>query len=208
MKNSTCWFMFAAAVATAFPLSLAHAVETGKPAPDFTLTDIQGKTHTLSHYKGRTVVLEWVNSGCPVVKRHYQSKNMQGTQQAAAAHGAVWLQINTSQPGGQGNLSDAEAAAWQRQQGTTVTAYLQDRNEQVGRLYGAKATPHLYVINPDGVLVYQGAIDDSPSAKAADTHRAKNYVKAALVALKEGRPIEKGTTQAYGCGIKYSRSDA
>jgi peroxiredoxin len=207
MKRNTRSLVFAAAIAAALMATSVLAVETGQPAPDFTLTDIQGKSHALSQYRGRPVVIEWVNAGCPVVKRHYDSQNMQATQKAAAADGAVWLQINTSQRGGQGNMSDAEAAAWLKKQGATVTAYLHDRSERVGRLYGAKATPHLYVIDAEGVLVYQGAIDDNPSAKAAETLKSHNYVKAALAALKAGRPVERGTTQAYGCGIKYSRSD-
>jgi len=207
MKNIIRFLISAAALAMIFAASVARALETGKPAPDFTLTDITGKTHKLSDYRGRVVVIEWVNSGCPVVQRHYNSKNMQDTQKAAATAGAVWLQVNTSQSGDQGHMGDAEAAAWLKQQGATVTAYLKDYSEKVGRLYGAKATPHLYVVDAQGVLAYQGAIDDNPRAKEADTHKSHNYVKAALASLKEGRPVEKGATQAYGCGIKYSRSD-
>lgn len=207
MKNMIRYLISAAALAGFLTSSVARALETGKPAPDFTLTDITGKKHSLSDYRGRVVVLEWVNSECPVVKRHYNSRNMQDTQRAAAADGAVWLQINTSQPGDQGNMSDAGAAAWLKEQGATVTAYLKDYSETAGRLYGAKATPHLYVVDARGVLAYQGAIDDNPRAREADTHKAHNYVKAALASLKAGKPVEKGSTQAYGCGIKYSKRD-
>lgn len=199
--------VFAAAVVAAFSGSTSRAsVESGKPAPDFTLTDVTGKTHRLSDYQGKIVVLEWVNSGCPFVQRHYRTGNMQSTQQAAAADGAVWLQISSSRAGAQGDLDNAEAAEWQRENGARATAYLRDLSGKVGRLYGAKATPHMFVINPEGVLVYQGAIDDKPSAKDAETMKAKNYVKAALSAIKAGKPVEKAATQAYGCPIKYERN--
>jgi peroxiredoxin len=205
MKSIAKSFLFVAAVAATLATTVARAVvEVGKPAPDFSLTDVQGKTHKLSDYKGKVVVLEWVNSGCPIVKAHYEAKNMQDTQKVAAADGAVWLQINTSGPGAQGNLSDAEAAKWQKEQGVTATAYLKDYTGKVGRLYGAKTTPHMFIVNKDGTLAYQGAID---SGNSRDIPTATNYVKAALASIKAGKPIEKAATKAYGCAVKYPKSD-
>jgi peroxiredoxin len=206
MKTIAKPFVFAAACAAVLAVNFARAgVESGKPAPDFTFNDIHGKTQSLSDFKGKVVVLEWVNSGCPVVQRHYQAGNMQSTQKAAAAQGAVWIQINSGYPGGQGDLDNAEAAKWQKSNGVTATTYFRDPTGKVGKLYGAKATPHMYVINQEGTLVYQGAIDDKPNAKGADTLKANNYVKAALAAIQAGKPVEKAATQAYGCAIKYGR---
>lgn len=201
-RSVLCAAAFSAALLVT---SVRAAVEVGKPAPDFTLADATGKPVKLSDFKGKTVVLEWVNSGCPVVRAHYDSKNMQGTQKVAAEHGAVWLQINTSSAGDQGNLDNAGALAWQKRMGVTATAYLQDGAGRVGRLYGAKATPHMFVVNAEGVLVYAGAID---SGGGRDVATAKNYVKAALASLKDGKPIEVSTSRAYGCAIHYPRSDS
>lgn len=203
MKTIAKTFLFAVAFAAAFAGRVFAAAETGKTAPDFTLTDITGKTHRLSDYQGKVVVLEWTNAGCPVVGRHYRSHNMQNTQKAAAQDGVVWLQINTSAKGAQGDLSDAEALAWLKKNDASSTAYLRDRTGQVGRLYGAKATPHMFVINAEGVLVYQGAIDDQPNARESETTKAHNYVKAVLASLKDGKPVAKADTQAYGCAVKY-----
>lgn len=200
MKTIAKSSLVAAAFATV--LAFAHAaVEVGKPAPDFTLTDITGKTHRLSDYQGRVVVIEWVNPGCPIVRAHYNAKNMQGTQELAAGQGAVWLQIHT---GAAGTQSDREAAAWLKKVGATSTAYLKDTTGKVGRLYGAKTTPHMFIVNRDGVLAYQGAID---SGNSRDIPTAKNYVKAALFSLKEGRPIEQAATKPYGCAVKYPKQD-
>ena len=176
------------------------AVESGKPAPDFTFTDLSGKTHTLSEYRGKVVVLEWLNPGCPVVLRHYRSGSMPSTQAAAAKEGAVWLQINSS---AMGDLDVVKSVEWQTKNGAVATAYIRDQSGALGRLYGAETTPHLYVISKDGVLAYQGAIDDQPNASQANTMSAHNYVKAALAALKAGKPVEKSSTPSYGCGVKY-----
>lgn len=210
MKTPAKLLSLAATFAALCSLNPARAaVEIGQPAPDFTLTDITGKTHHLSDFKGKIVVLEWVNPGCPIVQKHYNSHNMQDTQKAAAADGVVWLAINSAgYPGAQGNLSNEEAAAWQKNMGAVMTAYLRDQTGKVGHLYNANATPHMFVIKADGILAYQGAIDSIPSGNTADIAKATNYVKAALAAIKAGRPVEKTSTQAYGCSVKYgSKSD-
>ena len=175
-------------------------VESGRPAPDFSVTDIAGKTHRLADFRGRIVVLEWLNPGCPFVVRHYRSGNMQSTQQAAAAAGAVWLQVNS---GAMGDLDPVKSAEWQKKQGVTVTAYIRDQTGKLGRVFDAKTSPHLFVIGADGRLAYQGAIDDQPNASVTNTTSAHNYVKAALAALRDGKPVETTSTPPYGCGVKY-----
>lgn len=187
-------------VASLLSVSASAAVESGKPAPDFTFTDAAGKTRKLSEYRGKVVVLEWLNPTCPVVGRHYRSGNMQATQKTAADEGAVWLQINSS---AMGDLDAAASAEWQKKQGVVAAAYIRDQSGNLGRLFAAETTPHVYVIAKDGTLAYQGAIDDQPTASLANTTSAHNYVKAALAALKAGKPVEKPKTQPYGCGVKY-----
>lgn len=180
--------------------SAATAIQSGQPAPDFTFTDLAGRTQKLSDFQGKIVILEWISPGCPYVLRHYRSGNLPDTQAKAAAAGAVWLQINSAAVG---DLDAAKSKEWQKKQNVVATAYIRDPSGQLGRLYGAQTTPHLYVIARDGTLAYQGAIDDQPQASLANTMSAHNYVKAALAALAAGRPVEKTTTEAYGCGIKY-----
>ena len=189
-------FMAVAAVARA-------AVEVGAPAPDFAVTDIHGKTHKLSGYKGKTVVLEWINPECPVVGKHYNSGNMQALQKAATSDGVVWIAINSGGKGKQGDYDDARAAAWLKEQNAAVTAYVRDQGGQIGKLYGARTTPHMYVIDGTGTLVYNGAIDSIRSGNPNDIPKAENYVAAALKAVKEGKPVAKATTQPYGCAVKY-----
>ena len=200
MKSFPRRFVVAVAFAAAFAFAPA-AVDVGKPAPDFALVDTAGKTHQLSDYRGKVVVLEWVNPGCPIVQAHYNARNMQGTQQMAAEQGAVWLQIHTAAARTQ---ADREAANWLKKMGARGTVWLKDTTGKVGRMYGAQTTPHMYIVNPDGMLVYQGAID---SGDGRNIPAATNYVKAALAALKAGRPIEKPSTKAYGCAVKYPKSD-
>ncbi len=189
-----------------FPVAVAAAdagkpvVDSGKPAPAFTVTDVAGKTHSLSDYRGKVVVLEWLNPACPFVVRHYRSGNMPATQALAAADGAVWLQVNST---AMGDLDAAKTLEWQKKQGVVATAYIRDQDGKLGRLFGAQTTPHLYVIAKDGTLAYQGAIDDQPSASLANTTSAHNYIKAALAALKAGKPVEPASTAPYGCGVKY-----
>lgn len=201
MKSLVRTLIGATTMVATFSASVAFsAVESGKLAPDFTFTDLSGKSHRLSDFRGKIVVLEWLSPGCPYVLRHYRSGNMPDTQAVAAADGAVWLQINSS---AMGDLDAAISAAWQKKQGVIAAAYIRDESGKLGRLYGAQTTPHLFVIGKDGTLAYQGAIDDQPQASLANTTSAHNYVKAALAALKAGRPVEKAVTQPYGCGVKY-----
>ncbi len=177
------------------------AVAPGQPAPDFTVTDIAGQKHTLSAYRGKIVVLEWLAPGCPYVLRHYRSGNLPATQSAALADGAVWLQINSS---AMGDLDLAKTEEWRKKNGVApAVAYIRDEAGRLGRAFGAETTPHLFVISADGKLAYQGAIDDQPSASQANTVHAHNYVKAAIAALKAGRPVETATSKPYGCGVKY-----
>ena len=179
-------------------------VEVGSPAPNFTLTDINGQTHSLSDYKGKVVVLEWNNPDCPFVKKHYDSGNIPSLQKAAAAGGIVWLTINSGAPGGEGgDYTPAEINSWLQKNNATPTAYFHDADGKVGHLYGAKTTPDMYVINADGILVYKGAIDSIRSANIDDIAKATNYVKAALDALKSGQPIAKPVSEPYGCSVKY-----
>lgn len=184
----------------------AHAAPAvGQPAPDFTLTDINGKQHSLSSYKGKTVVLEWVNPHCPIVMKHYEkSGNIPATQKAAVADGAVWLTINSGHAGAQGDFAPEEVAAWSKKNNTAFTAYLRDQSGKVGKLYDARHTPTLFIVSPEGTLIYAGGIDDISSGNAADIARANNYVKAAFADLKAGKPVAKAVTKAYGCNVKYA----
>lgn len=178
-------------------------VQIGKAAPDFIAADATGKPVKLSSFKGKTVVLEWNNPGCPFVQKHYDSGNMQKTQAAAHAQGVVWLTINSGAPGKQGYMTGAEAQAFEQKEKAHATAYLLDPKGVVGKLYDAKTTPHMYVINPAGTLVYAGAIDDKPTADPADIKTAKNLVLAALSDVKAGKPVAVASSKPYGCAVKY-----
>lgn len=181
-----------------------QAATVGQPAPAFTLTDLAGVSHNLSDFKGKTVVLEWVNPECPFVVKHYEkSGNLPATQKAAVADGVVWLLINSAAPGKQGDYDTAKATAWLEKNKAAATAYLRDVDGKVGKAYDAKTTPQIYVINAEGVLVYNGAIDSVRSTNAADIEKSENYAAAALAAVKAGKPVEKPVTQPYGCSVKY-----
>jgi peroxiredoxin len=180
------------------------APQTGQPAPEFTLTDSNGKSHKLSDFKGKFVVLEWLNHGCPFVIKHYGSGNMQGLQKEYTGKDVVWLSIASSAPGKQGNMSPEETNKTKEEKGSAASAVLLDADGTVGKLYDAKVTPELYVIDPEGVLIYMGAIDDVKSVDAADIAGAKNYVKQALDEAMAGKAISEPVTTAYGCGIKYN----
>lgn len=175
----------------------------GKPAPTFSLNDASGRVVSLSDFAGKTVVLEWSNPDCPSVKKHYESGNMQKTQAAAAAAGTVWLTINSSAPGKQGYMTPEEAKTFTAGQQSRRTAYLLDPAGTVGMAYGAKATPHMYIVNSRGNLVYNGGIDDRPSTDKADIDGARNHVLAALSELKAGKPVSVPTSRPYGCSVKY-----
>lgn len=190
--------------ALALPATAQAAPEVGQPAPAFTGTDSNGVTHSLSDFAGKTVVLEWFNHECPYVKKFYETNTMQGWQQAAKDEGIVWLTINSGAEGKQGYLDAAATNALIAEQKSMETARILDTDGTIGRLYNARTTPHMFVINGEGTLVYMGAIDDRPTVDKADIEGAKNYVKAALDALKAGTPIEHAVTQPYGCSVKYS----
>ncbi|MDB6115897.1 MAG: thioredoxin family protein [Lacunisphaera sp.] len=182
----------------------AETAAVGRAAPDFTLTDINGKPHSLSEYKGKTVVLEWVNPECPFVQKHYdRSGNMPRLQQAAAADGIVWLTINSAAPGKEGDYDADRVKDWQGRVHSSATDYLRDQDGKVGRLYDARTTPHMYVINASGTLVYAGGIDSIRSSNVGDIAKATNYVAAALADVKAGRPVRTPNSQPYGCSVKY-----
>jgi len=185
------------------PAPALAAAAVGQAAPDFTLTDVKGAQHALSSYKGKWVVLEWVNYDCPFVKKHYGSGNLPKLQKAYTAKGVVWLTINSSALGKQGNFPNAEIESRSKAAGAAFSAYLLDPDGTVGRAYGAKTTPHMYVIDPSGKLLYAGGIDDKPSTDVADIATAKNFVQAALDEAMAGKPVTVATSTPYGCSVKY-----
>lgn len=194
------------------PLGFAHAAATtppaatavvGSPAPDFSLTDSNGKTQSLSQYKGKYVVLEWFNEGCPYVKKHYESGNMQKLQKEYGGKGVVWLTIISSAPGKQGAGTAVEVNAKRGEWKIASAATVLDPQGQAGQLYGAKTTPHMYVIDPKGTLIYMGAIDDKATSDPADIPASKNYVQAALDQSMAGKPVAESATVPYGCSVKY-----
>jgi len=182
--------------------SVFAAPKVGTPAPDFTATDSRGQTVKLSDYQGKFVVLEWTNDGCPFVQKHYQG-NMQSLQKDATAKGAVWLSVISSKPGSQGYVSGSEADAIVKKHGAAPSAVLLDPDGKVGRLYDAKTTPHMFIVDPKGTLVYAGGIDSIPSADVEDIAKAKPYVKTALAEAMAGKPVSEPVTKPYGCSIKY-----
>lgn len=179
-------------------------VATGAAAPEFSVIDATGATRTLADFAGQDVILEWTNAGCPYVRKHYDAGNMQALQRDAAARNAVWLQVISSAPGEQGYLDGPGAAARVTQDQATVTATLLDAEGVMGRAYGALNTPQMVMINGDGLIVYQGAIDDRPSARPETLEGATNYVRAAWADIDAGRPVQVAQTTPYGCGVKYS----
>ncbi len=184
------------------PRLVAQAV-VGQAAPAFSAADTQGRPHALDQYKGKWVVLEWTNHECPFVKKHYGSDNMQKLQKAYTARGVVWLTVISSAPGKQGHVTPAQADQLTKERGAAPSAVLLDSEGRMGRAYGAKTTPHMFVIDPAGKLVYAGAIDDTPSTDPADIPAARNYLSAALDAALAGRPVAVATSTPYGCSVKY-----
>jgi AhpC/TSA family len=196
-------FVLSALMLAAAPAFAATAV-VGQPAPAFSVTDASGKAVSLADFKGKTVVLEWVNPGCPYVRKHYDSANMQGTQKGATDKGVVWLAVNSTAPGHGDYKKPADMAAWMRSQIAAATHTLMDSDGKLGKAYGARTTPHLYIVDAKGTLAYAGGIDDKPSADPADVKTAKNYVNAALGDVIAGKPVAPATTRPYGCSVKYS----
>lgn len=185
--------------------SLSTAITTGEQAPDFTLTDHTGTTHSLSDFAGQAVVLEWFNHECPFVVKHYREGHMQALQDKYAEKGIVWLLINSGAVGEQGYTTADQAHEVLGNWNVNVPV-LFDTDGTVGRMFGARTTPHMYIISKDGTLVYQGAIDSIRSARTADVERAENYVVAAITAYLAGEEIVNHTTQPYGCSVKYARN--
>ena len=204
MRHATIWAVALALVLVAGPF-FAHAANVGAPAPAFTGTDTKGKTHTLAEFRGKWVVLEWHNNGCPYVKKHYGSGKMQARQREWTGKGVVWLTVISSGPGMQGYVTAADADAYAAQSKAVPTAILLYPKGEIGRLDDARTTPQMYVVNPQGVLIYSGAIDDKPSTNPADVATATNYVSAALTEAMAGKPVTTPTTRPYGCSVKYAR---
>jgi peroxiredoxin len=190
----------ALAVAAVAP---ARAVTNGAEAPGFTITDTAGKAVRLADYRGRYVVLEWTNPECPFVRKHYSSGNMQALQKEWGAQDVVWLAINSTNSSHSEFKTPDEMRAWMRDQGAAPAATLIDASSDTGRAYGARTTPHMFVVDPAGRLVYQGAIDDRRSANPADAKLANNYVRAALTEARAGKPVTVASTPPYGCSVKY-----
>ena len=180
-----------------------NAPAVGKAAPEFTAVDTYGKSHALSQYRGKWVVLEWLNHGCPYVRKHYNGNAMQALQKKYADKGVVWLSIVSSAPGKQGHHSNDEANALTKEKGAAPHAVLVDESGTVGRMYDARTTPHMFVINPQGTLMYMGGIDDKPSARASDLQGARQHVDIALQEAMAGKPVSVPTSQPYGCNVKY-----
>ncbi len=176
----------------------------GQPAPAFTAVDTSGRTVSLADFKGRHVVLEWVNPGCPFVQKHYSAANMQGTQSDAVGKGVVWLAVNSTAPDAYDYRKPAEMAAWMQEQKARASATLMDGDGKLGRAYGARTTPHMFVIDPAGKLVYAGAIDSKPTGRVSDIAGATNYVKQVVAEALAGKVVSTPTTTPYGCSIKYS----
>jgi peroxiredoxin len=204
MKTKTLFVTLALTALCSGSLFAAESPKVGTPAPGFSLTDAHGQSHSLGQYKGKYVVLEWFNPGCPFVQKHYKSENMQKLQKEFTGKGVVWLTIDSSAPGEQGNLTPAEAQKQMKAWNMDSTALLLDPNGQVGHEYGATNTPHMFVLNPKGDVIYEGAIDSKASTDQSDIKVATNYVKAALTEAMAGQPVQTATTKAYGCGIKYA----
>jgi peroxiredoxin len=194
-------FVLAAALALATAPAIAATV--GQPAPEFSAPDLTGKPVTLSDFRGKFVVLEWTNPECPYVRRHYDSGNMPSLQKEVAAKDVVWLAVNSTSPSSGEFKTPEEMKKWLGEKGAAPKATLIDKDGKVGRLYGARTTPHMYVVDPQGKLVYAGAIDDKRWASTAETKSAKNHVRAALDEALAGKPVTVAATSPYGCSVKY-----
>jgi peroxiredoxin len=180
-------------------------VKIGEKAPDFPMKGTDGKEHKLSDYLGKTVVLEWFNHDCPFVKKHYDPsvKNMQSLQKSATDDGVIWVSINSSAQGKQGHLTTEEAIEISTEKAAHPSVILLDANGKIGKLYGARTTPHMFIIDKAGILRYMGAIDSTPSTDASDISASKNYISQALAEIKADKPVNEPVTEAYGCSVKY-----
>ena len=201
MKTKLLTTILTLAASTA--LFAADSPAVGTNAPDFSLTDSKGKTQSVSQYKGKYVVLEWFNPECPFVKKHYGSGNMQKLQEEFTGKGVVWLTIDSSAPGLEGHLTAEQANAKMSEWKTKQTALVIDADGKAGRAYGAKNTPHMFVINPEGKIIYEGAIDSKATPNPADIADSTNYVKVALTESMGGKTVSNANTKPYGCQVKY-----
>jgi peroxiredoxin len=197
-------------IATVFASMIAghaHAVgaalQIGRPAPDFTAMDSKGSTLSLSQFRGKTVVLEWTNADCPYTRKHYTSGNMQSLQELARKNGVVWLTVISSAPGKQGYVNGPAADALTESRGAVPMAVLLDPSGNLGRLYEAKTTPHMFVIDKNGALQYMGGIDSIATADTGDIPHAEPYLKEAMLAVTQGSPVAHSVTKPYGCSVKY-----
>lgn len=182
----------------------AAAPNIGKPAPEFHLPDSNGKQVGLADYRGSFVVLEWTNHDCPFVRKHYGSGNMQKLQKEFVAKDVVWLSVISSAPGRQGHVTPDEANELTRTRNASPSAVLMDPDGKTGKLYGARTTPHMFIVDPEGRLIYMGGIDDKPSTQRSDVDIAKNYVRVALAQAMDGKPVAEAVTRPYGCSVKYA----
>jgi peroxiredoxin len=194
---------FMALSAFAVALSAQAAPSVGQPAPDFTLKDTSGKTVKLSDFRGKHVVLEWTNPGCPYVRKHYNSGNMPVTQKEAVNKGVVWLSINSTNKASSDYMEAANLVAWQKERKSQPTALLLDEEGTTGQAYGARTTPHMYIVNPQGQLIYAGGIDSIASSNPEDIKQAVNYVRQGLNEALAGKPLTAAVTRPYGCSIHY-----
>jgi peroxiredoxin len=181
----------------------AFAARVGDPAPDFSATDSNGKAQKLSDYKGKFVVLEWTNQGCPYTRKHYESGNMQKLQKEWTQKGVVWFTVVSSAPGAQGYVTAEQENAYVKKVNAAPTAVLLDPKGDLGHMFAAKTTPHMFIIDPSGKLIYNGAIDDHPTTDVSDIGSSKNYVSTALEEAMSGKPIAEAATRPYGCSVKY-----
>jgi AhpC/TSA family len=199
MKQNRCYSLVLALLVACS----ANAQKVGEPAPEFQATDSHGQMHKLSDYRGKFVVLEWHNNGCPYTRKHYESGNMERLQKEWTARGVIWFTVISSAPGEQGYVTAQQENDYLTRMNASPTAALLDPRGDVGRLYRAKTTPHMFVINPAGLLIYDGAIDNKPTTDQGDIVTAKNYVSEALEEAMAGKPVSIPTSRPYGCSVKY-----
>src|SRR3954447_8938235 len=202
------WLLLGSAAVALVPASVLAASDLGKPAPAFSATDSNGKAWSLAELKGKVVVLETSNQDCPYVRKHYNSTNMQTQQREATAKGVVWLTVASSAPGEQGFVTAAQANDLIKTRNAAPTAFLLDPQSRIARAYGATVTPHMYIIDTSGMLVYKGGIDSIPSSSVSDVAKAKQYVRVALDEVLAGRPVSDASTRPYGCSLKYGNNAA